>query len=291
MRFDEHPFVFGKAGARCLGIVTRPRGRCLQGLLVVVGGPQYRAGSHRQFTLLCRALAEAGIVTMRFDYTGMGDSEGRATGFEECQPAVRAAIDAFWAQVPELRKVAIWGLCDGASAAALYAHSDSRVNGLVLLNPWVRTASGLAKTQLKHYYWARIVERSFWRKVARGEFRLAESVRSLVGNFREAKGRSPESEVRDSAIGLKPASSAVSLPDRMADGLGRFNGKILLILSGKDLTALEFSELESSSPRWQYLLSPDRTVRVRLPEADHTFSRHEWSEQVEKSTSDWVRSL
>jgi alpha/beta superfamily hydrolase len=45
-------------------------------VLVIVGGPQYRAGSHRQFTLLARSLAEQGFAVLRFDYRGMGDSTG-----------------------------------------------------------------------------------------------------------------------------------------------------------------------------------------------------------------------
>ena len=43
-----------------------------RGMLIVVGGPQYRAGSHRQFTLLARDVAATGVPTMRFDYRGMG---------------------------------------------------------------------------------------------------------------------------------------------------------------------------------------------------------------------------
>ena len=40
-------------------------------VLVVVGGPQYRVGSHRQFVSLARALARQGMTTVRFDYRGM----------------------------------------------------------------------------------------------------------------------------------------------------------------------------------------------------------------------------
>ncbi|WP_229425323.1 hydrolase 1, exosortase A system-associated [Massilia sp. Se16.2.3] len=104
-------------------------------MLVVVGGPQYRAGSHRQFTLLARDLADAGIPALRFDYRGMGDSEGDLQTFEHVEDDLRAAIDRFFLEVPGMREVVLWGLCDGASAAAMYAPQDARVSGLVLLNP------------------------------------------------------------------------------------------------------------------------------------------------------------
>src|SRR5690349_24048098 len=53
-----------------------------RGVLLVVGGPQYRVGSHRQFALLCRRLAGRGVPALRFDYRGMGDADGAARTFE-----------------------------------------------------------------------------------------------------------------------------------------------------------------------------------------------------------------
>ena len=160
--YAETALAFPCEGELLAGIVCLPKQPLGRGVLVVVGGPQYRAGSHRQFTLLCRALAAQGIAAMRFDCRGMGDSEGRMRTFEEIQPDVRAAVDQFFAQVPQLREVIIWGLCDAACAALFYAHLDRRVTGLVLLNPWVRTPEGIARAQLKHYYWSRLSSREFW---------------------------------------------------------------------------------------------------------------------------------
>jgi len=134
MNFEEQAVVFSCGDARLIAIISSPAQPSHRGVLIVVGGSQYRAGSHRQFTLLCRALAERGIAAMRFDYRGMGDSEGEMRTFEDVRPDIRAAVDQFCVQVPGLREVAIWGLCDAASAALFYAHQDSRITGLVLLN-------------------------------------------------------------------------------------------------------------------------------------------------------------
>ena len=46
------------------------------GVLIIVGGPQYRVGSHRQFVKLSRALSQHNIASMRLDSSGMGDSSG-----------------------------------------------------------------------------------------------------------------------------------------------------------------------------------------------------------------------
>ena len=56
-----------------------------RGVLIVTGGPQYRAGSHRQFVLLARFLAARGMAVLRFDYRGMGDSEGAPRDYRRCR--------------------------------------------------------------------------------------------------------------------------------------------------------------------------------------------------------------
>ena len=145
------------------------------GVVVIVGGPQYRAGSHRQFVLLSRALADAGFAVLRFDYRGMGDSEGVQRDFEAVSQDVAAAINMLQLQMPVVKQIALWGLCDGASAALLYCNevTDPRVAGLCLLNPWVRSEASLAKTQVKHYYTDRLKQKEFWLKLFSGKVALS----------------------------------------------------------------------------------------------------------------------
>ena len=73
---EEVPLSFACQDCRLYGVLHRPRSRGRSGVLIVVGGPQYRVGSHRQFVLLARFLAGRSIPVLRFDYRGMGDSEG-----------------------------------------------------------------------------------------------------------------------------------------------------------------------------------------------------------------------
>ncbi len=54
------------------------------------------------------------------------------------------------------------------------------------------------------------------------------------------------------------------LPDRMAEGLARFDGPVLLIISGNDFTAREFDEAAKASPRWRSLLASPRVARRDL---------------------------
>jgi exosortase A-associated hydrolase 1 len=273
MTITRQPLVFRCGQDWLLGVITRPEKPCSRGVLIVVGGPQYRAGSHRQFGLLANDLAAQGYAVMRFDYRGMGDSTGASRSFETIGEDLRAAIDQFTRAVPGLRDVALWGLCDAASATLFYAHLDPRVSGIALLNPWVRTVQGAARTYLKHYYLRHAFSAAPWLKLLRGQFDLAASAASFVRNLRSAG-----------------TGETQALPGRMAEGLARFKGQVLLILSGNDLTAKEFSDAAAGSKLWRALLQSPRVAQRRLADATHTFSRREWRDQVSSWTSGWLRS-
>ena len=168
MNYQEQPHVFNCKDCRLIGITTLANQASKFGVLIIVGGPQYRSGSHRQFTLLARYLANNGIPTFRFDYRGMGDSEGEIRSFENIHDDIHAAINAFVLSSESLTRIVIWGLCDAASATLLYAQTDSRVVGIILLNPWVHTTKSADQIKLKYYYLPRLLKQSFWSKLFHG---------------------------------------------------------------------------------------------------------------------------
>lgn len=283
----ETALVFACEGAELLGVFHPGAPGASRGVLLVVGGPQYRVGSHRQFVLLARELAAAGVPVLRFDYRGMGDADGEFAGFEQIDADIAAAIDAFSAQLPALREIVLWGLCDAASAALFYAWRDPRIAGLVLLNPWLRTEAGQARAYLRHYYLARLANPELWRKIRRGEFQFSAALRSLLALFKQTR--------RDDSSSVavpQPAtvSETTALPERMAESWRRFAGPILLILSGDDLTAAEFRDTTRASRHWRRLLARPQVTLQELPEANHTFSRREWRDQVAAWTREWLRA-
>lgn len=295
MNYNEHALTFDAAGNRLCGVLSLPEQPGARAVLIMVGGPQYRVGSHRQFTLLARYLAAHAIPVLRFDYRGMGDSEGNPSTFEDVAQDIRAALDTFFTRVPVLQEVVIWGLCDAASATLFYAYQDPRVSGVVLLNPWVRTEQGLAKAYLKHYYLARLFDAELWRKVRHGEFNYGAALKSFAALISTAltPSRHQHDTVATPAgtdMACKPPANSAALPDRMADGLRRFKGKVLLILSGNDMTADEFKDMAQSSTAWRKLLQAPRVTRRDLAQANHTFSRREWRDQVATWTKDWLNS-
>lgn len=275
MSATERPLLIDCMGDDMVAILHQAERPSRRGILILVGGPQYRVGSHRQFLLLARELAAAGIPAMRFDFRGMGDSAGEFSGFEAVAPDIAAAMDAFAQECPGLESIVLWGLCDAASAALLYAPSDKRISALVLVNPWVRTEAGLARAHLKHYYVKRVFSGEFWRKVFSGRFLAVNSLASLWRNFSHA-------------VGSGPVPGSGSLPDRMADHFERFRGPVLFILSGDDLTAAEFDGVARGSRRWRALLGRPNVTTNRIASADHTFSRRSWHEEMIAHSRRWL---
>lgn len=277
----EEVFAFECEGERLLALLHRPvEGPVASnvGVLIVVGGPQYRAGSHRQFVHLARALAAAGHSVLRFDVRGMGDSSGTLAGFEHLSADIAAAIDAFTARLPGVDRFVLWGLCDGASAALMYMddRQDRRVSGLCLANPWVRATESHARTTLRHYYARRILQPEFWRKLLRGEV-AAGAIRELGIHVRNARPQAPSGASRP-------------FQERMLRGLERFDGQVLLLLSGEDLTCREFVDRTQAVPRWRSALGRPSITRSELPDADHTFSSRQDRVNVESMTIRWLET-
>lgn len=280
----ETAICFSCAGESLPGILHAGAAGAKRGVLLIVGGPQYRVGSHRQFVLLGRQLAAQGIPVLRFDCRGMGDAAGPIAEFTTIDDDIGAAMDAFEAYWPALEEVVLWGLCDAASAATFYGYQDDRVTGMVLLNPWVRTDAGEARAYLRHYYFRRVVSRAFWHKLLTGGFAWGASLRDLAGRLVRARSGESDGGPADRMAGLP-------LPERMVAGLECFEGPVLCILSGNDLTAAEFRDTVSGSSRWRSVMEQDRVERIEMAKADHTFSRRQWRDEVARRTGDWVQAF
>jgi uncharacterized protein len=279
---DEVLTIAGPDATTLLGVLSRPLlGKVASdvAVLVIVGGPQYRVGSHRQFVLLARALARQGHVVLRFDYRGMGDSAGALRDFEAVSDDIACAIDALQLAAPQAKRVVLWGLCDGASAALLYLHDrrDPRVAGLALLNPWVRSEASLAKTHVKHYYRERLQSPEFWRKLFSGRVAVS-AFTGLWSNLRLAFAGAPATA----------AAAALPYQQRMASAWSGFAGAVLLMLSERDLTAQEFADFSATDTAFQQALRAQPPTRVTLAGADHTCSSAAAQRDAEQSTVQWL---
>jgi uncharacterized protein len=278
MRVTEKAVSFSCEGQHLLGMLCTPETPTGTGVVIVVGGPQYRAGSHRQFVQLARHLAEGGFATLRFDVRGMGDSEGEPRSFEQLGADIGAAIDTLMREVPQTRQVVLWGLCDGASAALLYLDErpDARVCGLALANPWVRTPASAARTQVRHYYRQRLKQWGFWSR-ALNPMVLGRAAAGFAGSLLAARRAS-----------ARPVGIALGYADRMARSWAAFEGPVLLMLSEHDTTAREFEDACGEQAAWQQAVSRRPPQRQRLSGADHTCSQPQAQQALQRATLHWL---
>ncbi|SNY51650.1 exosortase A system-associated hydrolase 1 [Arsukibacterium tuosuense] len=291
--FNERPVRFIWQDTALHGIYSH--GDHNVAVLIVVGGPQYRVGSHRQFVKLSRALADAGISSLRFDFSGMGDSNGELQPFYANAQAIKLAVDELIKQNTTISKVVIWGLCDAASAALLYNYQqpDSRIAGLVLLNPWVRQQHSHAQVMLKHYYWQRLSSKAFWRKLLGGGLNPLQSLKELLQTYKTSKtNQSDNLAAKQQARNTQTAvqnTTAENYVQQMLAGWQRFAGSTLVITSGNDHTAQEFLDLCRERQDWQQCLH--QAQHQHIAAANHTFASGLWRGEVEQRCIDFIKKL
>lgn len=286
--YSEQAVAFSVHGQSLFGVLSVPKVKPKAAVIIVVGGPQYRVGSHRQFALLARYLAEQGILALRFDYTGMGYSQGITKKFYQVDDDIKAAVDFIANHECAVTNIYVWGLCDAASAIAFTAHTDNRIDGVVLLNPWVRNEASHSKAILNNYYRDRLFSVEVWKQLLLSPRKVINaflSIGSIVVKILNARSKAPSAE-KDQEISI--ADREENLAAAMFKGLSNFKGNICLILSGKDLVADEFKQVLDENRWLEEEGNNSKTVVHHVDVADHTFSSRQWRSMVERITSDFV---
>ena len=219
------------------------------GLLMVTGGTQTRIGSHRMYERLAASLAGRGISCLRFDRRGVGDSGGEDPGFRGSGPDIAAAAARLRLECVGVRRIYGFGLCDGASALALFG-AEAGLAGLLLVNPWLVEAESGAPppAAIRRHYRERLLSREGWRKIISGTVDYRKLIRGVLKIVRPQSG---------SPLGRE-----------VADALARARLPAQLILARRDATAVA-AEAEIRSPPFRGLLPEPCYV----DSDSHTFAR------------------
>ena len=238
---------FACAGAELAASLDEAAGRT--GLLLVTGGSQTRIGSHRMYERLTKVLAGQDYPCMRYDRRGVGDSEGEDPGFRGSGPDLAAAAAAFRRESPDLERVIGFGLCDGATALALFG-AEAGLDGLILVNPWlVEAASGEPPpAAIRAHYRRRLLSLEGWKKILSG----AVDYRKLLKGLRR--------------ISAKEEASSLALAAASALAAGRM--RAWAIFAEGDATAIA-AQQELKAPAFKDLIEGSQKVASD----SHTFAR------------------
>jgi exosortase A-associated hydrolase 1 len=194
------------------------------GLLIVSGGNEIRAGAWGGQARMAARLAAEGVPVMRYDRRGVGESEGENKGFRGSAADISAALQAFRAAAPHLRRVVAFGNCDAASALALFAADLPGIDALVLANPWTIEGddepAGHAPEALRRRYWDRLRDPVALLRLLTGKVNLAKLWRGLRASARKG--------------------GPSGLAAEMQAGLARFGGPVTILLAERDRVAQVF---------------------------------------------------
>lgn len=182
-------------GVLCRPHQALPEQACV---LILNTGGNPRSGHHRLGVALARALASAGIASLRMDASGIGDSlpvvRGRSLALysQACPGDVGHALD--WLTGQGWARPVVFGLCSGAYLGLHAAASETRMGGLVMVNPqsflWEgpifgseTPAEGGAPAEVEiqqlDHYWRVVFTGRFWRRLWRAEVAVAGVLRQV----------------------------------------------------------------------------------------------------------------
>ena len=110
--------------------------------------------SYQAYALLSNTLANKGFPSVRFDYTGCGNSEG-----EISEVNIKVWLENIARSVHEIRKkcgvtdIILTGARFGAAIASIYLREKHNINGLVLWNPILYGDKYLTELKKDHKKW------------------------------------------------------------------------------------------------------------------------------------------
>lgn len=205
-------------------------------VLLLSSGIVHRSGPHRLYVRVARALAERGFIVVRFDFSGIGDSEARADNLPFIESAVRETQEVI-DEVSSLtgrQRFILMGVCSGGTIAFRTACCDSRVAGTIMINAqgYLEGNDDELRARIRH----RTLARHYRRITLSSSFRLKNVRKALTG-------RVPYRDIARKALQLprelmatRTSNDAPALERQIADlrTLRKRNVRLCLIHSEGD---------------------------------------------------------
>jgi pimeloyl-ACP methyl ester carboxylesterase len=302
---DQTPITFrNRDGLQLFGVLHRPTGPSVRNLAVILLSPgvKMRVGPQRLYLELTRTLVDLGLPVFRFDFAGLGDSEGTLTedllkdvyNHIEVGRFVNDSIDAVdWVETHlGITRVIVSGLCGGAITGLLAASRDPRMVGLLALGITPVLASRCAKPALymtvgelelmRRGYLEKVSNPKAWLRflTLQSDYRVI--WRALLRPWQK-KGAAPAVQPPpedDNANPLFPPAFFKMLATMRP---------MLLVFGGTDRLRWEFEE--KFEARHREGLAAHRTAYQThvIADANHTLSFRVWQQELFDVAVDWLR--
>jgi dipeptidyl aminopeptidase/acylaminoacyl peptidase len=252
----REPVVYESQGLKIFGVIERPREAAAHPRPAAVMLHGFMAAKyqppHRLFVQLAEALAQRGIVSLRVDLPGRGDSEGDTIDITAGGDlaAAQGALDILAGQ-PDVdgTRIAFVGLSWGGYLAASIAGGDSRVAASAILS-------------------CAPSERVEWRPT-----------------FQEVDGRRVN-EFVGNLIGEQFYASLAQLTPLVE--LTHTRGPVLLMYGSQD-EGVPSAAIAHAEQRLRE--AGVATEVVPIEGADHVFIAHAWQREVVTTTTAWLERV
>ncbi|MBS0418903.1 MAG: alpha/beta fold hydrolase [Proteobacteria bacterium] len=276
--YKEQAVLLGRHSL--VGIVTRPppaRQKEEPAIVILNTGIVHRVGHHRMYVSLSRDLAMSGRTVVRFDFAGIGDSKPRKDSTSPLMASlsdIREVLDTL-EKSNEVKKFILVGLCSGADHAVLYANTDPRVVGLVLMDPTLPPTL----RYYVHYVMQRLKNLRNWMSVATGRsglMRLAST--HLINSVR------PQTELE--GLNLQNLRFSSHLPQCYRGAAAR-DVRMLAVFTSVSVRHTYKQQMLDAFPE----ASAGGKLRLEFfPESDHLFSGEKERFRLRTVIGDWLDS-
>jgi hypothetical protein len=280
---------------------SEARGVCV---LLLSPGIKGRVGPHRLYLKLSERLSRIGLHVLRFDYHGLGDSEGELServladmynsihGGRYIADTI-AAMD--WMQrTSGIERFVGSGLCGGSISALITAEVDQRIDCLLGIGlptvleggpeNWARAITQQQVTAMSGTYFAKLTDPKAWLRLLSGKssYRVIwRVIRDRLHPRRPAPGSdapAPKAEVNNTNPRFASAFMAMLETGR----------PMMLFYSGGDRLRAQFAENFESHHAGE--LEPYRSlyeVRV-IAKANHILSDPAWVAELMDGAEEWL---
>jgi pimeloyl-ACP methyl ester carboxylesterase len=273
---------------KLVGILSQaegnPPGIARPAVIILNAGLIHRVGPNRTFVDLSRQLSQQGFNVLRFDFSGIGDSDPREDHlpFEKSAPQeVCLAMDHL-AQEGMAAEFVLIGLCSGAAIAFQVASLDQRVIGAVIINaPAPNTPAG-EKMRASSFYWRKaLFNQKSWSRIILGKSSYREVWSAIVTQVQLMF-------FFKAAVQSEPEEIGASLKAAFQTFRGRAT-RLLFISSGDEVGVdyiRRIAGCEHESMRKSGLLS----IEI-LSATDHLFTPIEAQKRLSDRINQWMTSF
>ena len=290
----EEVILVGKSES-LVGIATfpdaTPANERLPAILLLNSGILHRVGPNRLYVKLARNLAQLGFSVVRFDFSGIGDSDLRDDGrhlqtrwIDEVQH-VMDSLSSAWG----VSSFGLIGICSGATISFKTACVDSRVTGAVLINPQDHLHDGTddsLSTQISErvtaqHNWRIALFSSLrgkkWRKALRGEVNYRGVAKSLGVQLRDLFRGGTTSTPERSKIEL-------ALSNLRKEGV-----RVLHVYSEGDI-GFDYLKMMMGDRITRLRARDDLEIEI-IPGANHSFTLLDNQKALLESVRSWAHAL